>query len=105
MPAFAGCQAGRGQGCVTSNGTILPCVLLPIPIGNIRAGSFREIWTSSPTIAAFQDRSRLTGACGSCALRERCGGCRAVAYARTGDPFADDPRCWITERAALPCLN
>lgn len=43
MPGFIGCQAGIGQGCVTANGTVYPCVLLPIPVGNIREQSFRDI--------------------------------------------------------------
>lgn len=104
-PAFAGCQAGRGQGCVTANGTVLPCVLLPLAVGNIRQASFREVWTSSPTIQALQDREKLQGACGTCPLRERCGGCRAVAYARTRDAFAADPRCWIDGPQAGGCLQ
>lgn len=103
MAVFAGCQAGRGQGCITANGTVLPCVLLPLPVGNIRESDFRDVWTNSPVIKAFQDRARLQGACGSCRLKERCGGCRAVAYARTGDPFAADPRCWIGERQIMSC--
>lgn len=99
MAAFAGCQAGRGQGCVTANGTVLPCVLLPMAIGNIRRASFRDVWTNSPIIRRFHDRHYLEGACGTCAARERCGGCRAVAYARSGNPFGADPRCWIHEPA------
>ena len=104
MPVFAGCQAGRGQGCVTANGTVLPCVLLPMAVGNIREADFREVWTNSPIIRAFQDRGRLKGACGSCSVRDRCGGCRAVAYARSGDAFASDPRCWLPERA-MSCMQ
>jgi radical SAM protein with 4Fe4S-binding SPASM domain len=105
MIAFTGCQAGRGQGCVTANGTVLPCVLLPIPVGNIREASFRDVWTNSPTIRAFQNRDQLQGACGTCSLRERCGGCRAVAYARTGNPFSADPRCWVHEGPSTGCLQ
>lgn len=104
MTVFAGCQAGRGQGCITANGTVLPCVLLPISIGNIRDNDFRKVWTDSPTIRALQNRDRLKGACGTCSLRERCGGCRAVAYARTKDPFATDPRCWVHSSKA-GCLQ
>ena len=47
MAGFIGCQAGQGQGCVTANGTVLPCVLLPIPLGSIRDRLFRDIWQSS----------------------------------------------------------
>ena len=97
MPGFVGCQAGRGQGCITANGDVLPCVLLPIPAGNIRDASFASIWSTSPLIRGLQDRTKLEGKCGSCAVRSRCGGCRAVAFARTGKLFAQDPRCWLPE--------
>jgi AdoMet-dependent heme synthase len=95
MPGFIGCQAAVGQGCVTATGDVLPCVLLPIPMGNIRRRPFVEIWRDSPVAANLRNRAELRGACGTCALRERCGGCRAVAYARTGDYLATDPRCWL----------
>lgn len=93
MPGYAGCQAGSAQGCVTANGTVLPCVLLPIPVGNIRTSSFEEIWSNSPVIKSLQGRDSLSGECGSCSFKRKCGGCRAVAFAKTGDFLASDPRC------------
>lgn len=98
LPGFIGCQAGVGQGCVTANGTVFPCVLLPIPLGNLRERSFVDIWRTSPVVSSLRARAALEGACGSCAVRDRCGGCRAVAYARTGNFLAQDPRCWVPER-------
>lgn len=95
MAGFIGCQAGVGQGCVTANGTVLPCVLLPIAVGNVRDRSFADIWRQSPVIRALQERQGLEGACGTCAVKSRCAGCRAVAFARTGNLFATDPRCWV----------
>jgi radical SAM protein with 4Fe4S-binding SPASM domain len=99
MPSFGGCQAGAAQGCIASNGDVYPCVLLPIPVGNIRRERLNTIWRDAPLLNQLRDRNHLLGACGSCAVREDCGGCRAVAYARTGDVFATDPRCWIAESA------
>lgn len=99
MPGFIGCQAGRGQGCVTANGTVLPCVLLPVPLGTIREASFREIWQGSPIVQLLQDRANLRGKCAGCPVRPRCGGCRAVAFAKTGDFLATDPRCWLPDSA------
>jgi radical SAM protein with 4Fe4S-binding SPASM domain len=100
MPGFIGCQAAMGQGCVTATGDVLPCVLLPIRMGNVRQRPFAEIWRDSPVAARLRDRSALGGACGTCVLRDRCGGCRAVAYARTGDYLAADPRCWLPNARA-----
>lgn len=94
LPGFIGCQAGVGQGCVTADGTVTPCVLLPVPLGNVRAQPFAEIWSRAEVNRALRARSSLKGRCSSCAVRDRCGGCRAVAFARTGDYLAEDPRCW-----------
>jgi AdoMet-dependent heme synthase len=105
MPGFIGCQAGQAQGCVTANGTVLPCVLLPIPLGNIRDRPFRDIWQTSSIVRAFQERTELGGNCGICALKDRCGGCRAVAFSKTGDPLAADPRCWLTGPASCGILQ
>lgn len=105
MPGFIGCQAGRGQGCITANGNVLPCVLLPVAVGNIRNAPFETIWRTSPIIRSLQDRINLEGKCGPCAVRSRCGGCRAVAFAKTGRLFAQDPRCWMTEPHTLTCRN
>lgn len=92
---FVGCQAGIGQGCIDSVGNVTPCVMLPVIVGNIRQKSFAEIWQSSETIQSLQDRSRLKGWCQNCSHRDKCGGCRGVAYGYTGDPLAADPRCWL----------
>jgi AdoMet-dependent heme synthase len=91
---FIGCQAGLGQGCVDSEGNVLPCVMVPIVAGNIRERPFAEIWEQSPVLRTLRDRTTLQGACGTCPDREKCGGCRGVAYAYTGEVTAADPRCW-----------
>lgn len=95
MPGFIGCQAGIGQGAVTANGTVFPCVLLPIPLGNIREQPFRMIWQTSPILEALRSRDNLMGSCSTCRVRERCGGCRAVAFAKTGNYLSSDERCWL----------
>lgn len=98
MPAFVGCQAGRAQGCVAADGTVWPCVLLPLAMGNVRDRRLDEIWRTAAVARDLRDRTRLDGECAGCGLRERCGGCRAVAYARTGNHLATDPRCWIASQ-------
>jgi radical SAM protein with 4Fe4S-binding SPASM domain len=104
LPGFIGCQAGNGQGCVTANGTVLPCVLLPVPVGNIRDHCLRDLWLGSPVIRSLQTRTELNDDCGRCGVQKRCGGCRAVAYAKTGDYLATDTRCWLVS-AAEPVLH
>jgi radical SAM protein with 4Fe4S-binding SPASM domain len=96
MAAFTGCQAGQAQGCITANGTVQPCVLLPLALGNLRSASFTDIWDRAPVNHQLRQREHLEGRCGQCKLRSRCGGCRALAYARTGNFLSSDPRCWLS---------
>jgi len=89
---FSGCIAGRGMFYIKPNGDVWPCAFLPIRTGNLLEKSALEIWRSS-TFNMFRDRDNLKGVCRSCSYREVCGGCRARAYAYTGDPLASDPCC------------
>ncbi|MCD6510689.1 MAG: radical SAM protein [Thermoprotei archaeon] len=88
-----GCGAGRIYAAIEPDGTVTPCVFMPMPVGNLRAQGFWEIWTGSELLKALRDRSRLKGFCSQCPYKYVCGGCRARAYAYTGDPLGPDPGC------------
>lgn len=96
---FRGCQAGAGQGAITATGDVLPCVVLPVPVGNIRQQRLADIWRDAPLLRQLRARESLRGLCSTCPLRPRCGGCRAVAWSYTGDPLAEDSRCWLVDAA------
>ena len=97
-----GCAAGISGLTLLSDGTITPCRRMPVPIGNVRTDSLREVWATSDVLAMLRDRSRYGNKCGSCSRWSTCRGCRAVAYAWSraegcGDILADDPQCFIEE--------
>jgi len=89
---FIGCQAGIYIGCVKVSGDITPCVLFSKNIGNLFERPFKEIWQNSSTIHSLKERE-LGGICGHCDKKDVCGGCRAVAYAQTGDFLGEDATC------------
>jgi radical SAM protein with 4Fe4S-binding SPASM domain len=62
-------------------------------VGNVRDRRFSELYRHAPLFQAFRDPSSLGGDCGACEFRAVCGGCRARAYAATGDPLAEEPDC------------
>lgn len=93
-----GCQAGISIGCITPDGDVTPCVMFPLSLGNLRDRALADIWSSSPTVATLKSRA-VKGACASCAHRIDCGGCRAGAWALTGDMMAEDPSCWLPSSA------
>ncbi len=93
-----GCSAGVSGLTFLSDGTIVPCRRLPIPLGNIRTDSIRELWATSPVLDALRTRSRYAGKCGVCKSWATCRGCRAIAAAvsRHQDSLSaldDDPQC------------
>jgi radical SAM protein with 4Fe4S-binding SPASM domain len=69
--------------------------------GNVKQRKFSDIWqdTSNPIMAGLKDRlPLLNGRCAGCRFREVCGGSlRARAEISTGDPWASDPGCYLTD--------
>lgn len=89
---LGGCGAGRLYCGLQPDGEVLPCVFMPIPLGNLREKRLKEIWESSEVLWKLRDRDGLQG-CGSCQYRYVCGGCRARAYGYFGDVRGADPGC------------
>jgi len=89
---IGGCGAGRLYCGLEPNGDIVPCVFMPIRIGNIRRDRIRDVWDKSEILWKLRDRERLVG-CGECEYKYVCGGCRARAYGYFGDVGGPDPGC------------
>lgn len=80
---------------VNSQGEVMPCVGLNLPIGNIRQTPLKEILASSQVLNELKDyRHTIKGPCNSCEKAAHCYGCRGAAYQMTGDYLASDPLCW-----------
>ena len=70
-------------------------------LGNVTDRPFSEIWQdlSDPLLAGLRDRAPLLkGRCGSCQWKDVCGGSfRVRALQVHGDPWAEDPGCYLTD--------
>lgn len=88
-----GCLAGSSVCFLSHHGDVQPCGYLPVRAGNVRQQSLGEIWATSEVFAKLRDVDRLTGKCRACEFRTDCQGCRARAYASSGDYLATDPDC------------
>jgi len=70
-------------------------------LGNVRQRPFSEIWmdTSDPIMAGLKRVPRaVTGRCGACRHGDICGGnTRVRAFQLTGDAWAEDPACYLTD--------
>jgi heme d1 biosynthesis radical SAM protein NirJ len=70
-------------------------------LGCVRDRPFSEIWTdvSDPIMAGLKQRPRpVKGRCGACDYLDICGGnTRVRAMQLTGDAWAEDPGCYLTD--------
>ena len=89
---IGGCGAGRFYIAMKANGDLQPCVFLPLKLGNILEDDFEDLWVNNKILHELRDKDLLKG-CNKCDYRYYCGGCRARAYAYTGDYLAPDPGC------------
>ncbi len=95
-----GCIAGQLIALIDVDGNVLPCSYFPKAAGNIREQSFKEIWEKSALFEDLRDFKKYKGRCGSCEYVNVCGGCRARAYAVTGDYMDEEPFCgYIPKRS------
>lgn len=90
---------------VNAHGTLMPCVGVTVPLGNVRHDSLREILEKSEVLEKLRDfPNNIKGACRECTKSEHCYGCRGAAYQLTGDYLASDPTCWRNQNADIDCL-
>lgn len=88
-----GCAGGISFCFISHTGQVQPCGYLELDCGQIRSLPFREIWEESPVFHELRDLNKYKGKCGRCEFNKICGGCRARAYAQTGDFLQEEPLC------------
>ena len=88
------CSAGNNALTIMHDGTVYPCRRLPISIGNALTDSFYKVWYTSQVLWDIRNTKHIKGKCSDCDLIPACRGCRAMAYALTGNYLAEDPQCW-----------
>jgi radical SAM protein with 4Fe4S-binding SPASM domain len=97
-----GASSGLGLGCISWNGDVYPDQFWRNQkLGSIREKSFAQIWEDPDNsfLMSLKDRkSRLTGRCALCRYLGICGGgLRARAHFHTGQLWAPDPACYLTD--------
>jgi len=97
-----GNSSGRGIGCVSWDGSVhADQFWRHLSFGNVVERPFSEIWQdiSHPVMARLKDRKKyVKGRCAECRWLSICGGnFRVRAEAVTGDLWAPDPACYLTD--------
>lgn len=88
-----GCLAGTAVCFISNVGKVYPCGYLPVSAGDTQALPFSDIWSSSAIFEQLRNPEAYEGKCGVCRYESICGGCRARAYAATGNFMSEEPFC------------
>jgi len=97
-----GNNSGRGIGCISWNGEVhADRFWRHYSFGNVKERPFSQIWTdlSNPLMQKLKEKKKhMTGRCAKCRWLDICGGnFRVRAEALTGDVWAPDPACYLTD--------
>ncbi len=102
LAAWGGNASGVNVANIDNLGNVHPDTMWwDCTLGNVRKRPFSAIWqdTRHPVMAGLKQRPRrVKGRCASCAYFDVCGGnTRVRAMQVTGDPWAEDPGCYLED--------
>jgi len=97
-----GNNSGRGIGCISWDGEVhADQFWRHYSFGNVKDRPFSEIWTdtSDPLMKKLKEKKKYAkGRCATCRWLDICAGnFRVRAEAVTGDVWAPDPACYLTD--------
>jgi AdoMet-dependent heme synthase len=75
------CSAGHTLVYISPFGDVYPCVQFPMPCGNLRTQSFKEIWHGSSALTELRSiQVRDLSSCSKCSHTSYCSRCPGLAY-------------------------
>lgn len=102
LVAWGGNASGIGVANIDNLGQVHPDTMWwHYSLGSVRDRPFSQIWqdTSDPLMRGLKQRPRpVQGRCAACQYLAICGGnTRTRAQQLTGNPWAEDPGCYLTD--------
>jgi radical SAM protein with 4Fe4S-binding SPASM domain len=80
------CSCAQAVVGISATGEVYPCIGAPLPSGNLRDASFREIWRGSPVLNKIRGLTMEDyPTCGTCADRPFCRRSNGVVFVNTGE--------------------
>lgn len=104
LVSWGGNSAGRKLLNINSVGDVRPDPFFPLNVGNIIESDFGSIWSTGELLDRLRQKPResLGGICQDCNQLDICnGGSRSRAYAISGDLWAEDPSCYLSEQERM----
>lgn len=102
LRANGGNASGQSIGCVSWNGEVHPDQFWRQHVlGDVRRRPFSQIWSDPPADSLLNRLRRrgehLSGRCRRCRWLDICNGNLRARAEAAGDPWGDDPACYLSE--------
>jgi radical SAM protein with 4Fe4S-binding SPASM domain len=80
------CNAGKSYCSIGPTGDLMPCILMPVVVGNLRERKFAELWYGDPLFERLHAIEKADlHACASCDVAHECSRCPGLAVQRGQD--------------------
>lgn len=77
------CNAGRSYCAIGPTGDVMPCIMMPEVVGNLRTQRFAEVWRGSSFLGRLRGlTAESLTSCRSCDVKGSCSRCPGVAMTR-----------------------
>jgi radical SAM protein with 4Fe4S-binding SPASM domain len=98
------CGAARFAAAVRADGTMLPCIGMPVAAGDVRETGFARLWRDSDVMNTVRSLSRADLlACEDCNLSGFCRRCTGAALLEGGDMTSRLPYACMLARVDMSC--
>lgn len=94
----AATRDGKGIIFISNDGDVYPSGFMPYRLGNVRQQRLIDIYRDNEVLHSIR-AADFAQPCASCQHAQLCGGSRARALAKTGDPLGADPGCVLVANA------
>lgn len=100
------CGAARFAAAVRADGTMLPCIGLPVAAGDVRQAGFAHLWRESDVMNAVRALKRADLlACEECNLAGFCRRCTGAAFLEGGEMTSRLPYACMLARVDMSCAE
>jgi radical SAM protein with 4Fe4S-binding SPASM domain len=80
------CNAGRAYCAIGPTGDLMPCIMMPEPVGSVRSTPFADLWQRAPLLERLRALGRADlHACTNCDVKATCTRCPGLAKLRGQD--------------------
>jgi len=79
------CSAGRNSCAIDAEGNLLPCLQVPLVLGNLKKKTFESLWNKNSSLKRYRTiTSRNVNECISCAWSDSCQRCPGLSLIESG---------------------